>query len=144
MMQTSGENKAQKRFGGRMAAALAIVTVAVALLMTQSGFLSRPNARVEASAKNETAGAPASISTGPIGSVVLAAPGRVEGQSVVIEVGASVDGALVEVRVREGQQVAAGETLAVVACGDLEAERRATIDAVEIARQSRARLLRGS
>jgi len=136
-MQTNNEQNAPKRFGNRAVIALAAVASVAVLFVTQAGFISRPAAKVEASAKRETASVPA-------GSVVLAAPGRVEGQSEVIEVGAGADGVLTEVRVREGQQVAAGEVLATVACGDLEAEQRASLAAAESARQSRERLLRGS
>jgi multidrug efflux pump subunit AcrA (membrane-fusion protein) len=120
MMQTNEELKTQKRFGKRAMFAVAVAAVSVTLLVTQSGFLSRPAAKVEASAKKET-------TTASAGSVVLAAPGRVEGQSEVIEVGASADGVLTDVRVREGQEVAAGQVLAMVDCGDVEAERQAAL-----------------
>ncbi|MEP7341855.1 MAG: efflux RND transporter periplasmic adaptor subunit [Acidobacteriota bacterium] len=137
MMQTNEEQKAPKQFGKRTVIALVVAASVATLFVTQAGFISRPAAKVEASAKSETASVPS-------GNVVLAAPGRVEGQSEVIEVGPVADGVLTEVRVREGQQVAAGEVLATVACGDLEAEQRASLAAAEIARQSRERLLRGS
>src|SRR5258706_15104604 len=112
MMQTNEEQKAPKRFGKRAVIALTIAAGVIALFVTQAGFISRPAAKVEASAKNETASVPS-------GSVVLAAPGRVEGQSEVIEVGAGADGVLTEVRVREGQQVAAGGGVGTGARGGL-------------------------
>jgi HlyD family secretion protein len=136
-MQMNEESKTQKGFGKRAMVVVAVVAVSATLLVTQSGFISRPAAKVEASAKTEKTAAPAS-------GVVLAAPGRVEGQSEVIEVGASADGVLTDVRVREGQEVAAGDVLAMVDCGDVEAERQAALALGESARQSRERLLRGS
>jgi HlyD family secretion protein len=130
-MQTNEERKT--KFSRSAIAGWAVALVAVAVLMTQSGWFADQPAKVEASAKTE-----------PVAAVVLAAPGRVEGLSEVIEVGAGADGVLESVRVREGQQVAAGEILAVVACGDVEAERQAALAATESARQIRQRLLRGS
>jgi HlyD family secretion protein len=76
--------------------------------------------------------------------VVLACPGRVEGLTEVVNVGAGVDGVLLEVRVKEGQQVRAGDLLARLDCRDLEAELPVAQAATESARQTRERLLRGS
>jgi HlyD family secretion protein len=75
---------------------------------------------------------------------VLAAPGRVEGQSEVVEVGAAVDGVIAAVLVDEGQAVKAGELIARLACDDLEAEIGAAKAAENAARQAKARLVRGS
>lgn len=137
MNQTNEQSKMPKRLSKYALVAVAVVASAV-VVVTQSGFISRQPAKVEASAKTETA---ASSSTA---NVVLAAPGRVEGLTEVIEVGAGADGVLKEIRVSEGQQVAAGEVLAVVSCGDLAAERQAALAVCDSARQSRQRLLRGS
>jgi multidrug resistance efflux pump len=76
--------------------------------------------------------------------VVLACPGRVEGLTDVIDVGAGIDGVLAAVLVEEGQQVKAGEVIARIACRDLEAELEAARAMAESSRQSRQRLLRGS
>lgn len=136
-MQMNEEQKIHK-FSRAALAGWAVAAAAVlALLVTQTGFLSRQTTKVEASAKAEATALPSEA-------VVLAAPGRVEGMSEAIEVGAGVDGVLQEVRVREGQQVAAGEVLAIVSCGDVEAEQQAAMAATESARQVRQRLLRGS
>jgi ABC exporter DevB family membrane fusion protein len=75
---------------------------------------------------------------------VLAAPGRVEGQSDVVEVGAAVDGVIAELLVNEGQVIKAGELIARIACDDLEAEIGAAKAAENAARQSKVRLVRGS
>ena len=75
---------------------------------------------------------------------VLAAPGRVEGQSEVVEVGAAVDGVIAAVLVHEGQSVKAGTLIARLACDDLEAEIGAAKAAENAARQAKARLVRGS
>jgi HlyD family secretion protein len=76
--------------------------------------------------------------------VVLASPGRIEGASEVINVGAGADGVIAEIRVREGQQVRAGEVLAVIDRPDLSAELSAARAAADSTRQSRTRLVRGS
>jgi multidrug resistance efflux pump len=76
--------------------------------------------------------------------VVLACPGRVEGLTDVIDVGAGIDGVLAAVLVEEGQQVKAGEVIALITCDDLKAELEAARAMAESARQSRQRLLRGS
>lgn len=77
-------------------------------------------------------------------SVILACPGRIEGSSDVINVGAGIDGVLSAVLVNEGQQVAAGAVLALIDCKDLASEIREARASAESARQSRSRLLRGS
>ena len=59
-------------------------------------------------------------------------------------VGAGVDGVLTAVLVREGQTVSAGQTLALVDCRDEEARLSEARAAIEIAKQKRERLLRGS
>ena len=76
--------------------------------------------------------------------VVLACPGRVEGASEVINVGAGADGVIAEIRAFEGQAVHAGDVLAVIDRADLNAELSAARAQAESARQSRARLIRGS
>jgi HlyD family secretion protein len=76
--------------------------------------------------------------------VVLAAPGRVEGLTEVVEIGAGVGGVLAEVDVQEGQHVKAGAILARIDRADLEADLEAANDALESARQSRALLKLGS
>jgi HlyD family secretion protein len=76
--------------------------------------------------------------------IALACPGRVEGLTEVIDVGAGIEGVLAEVRVQEGQTVEAGEVVALITCDDLKAELQAARRLAEAARQSRQRLLRGS
>lgn len=76
--------------------------------------------------------------------VTLAAPGRVEGATEMINVSSGSDGVLSSVLVQEGQTVVAGQVVAVVACHDLEAELSAQRAVAESNRQARARLLRGS
>lgn len=76
--------------------------------------------------------------------VVLACPGRVEGASETINVGAGTDGIIAEFRVVEGQAVRAGDVLAVIDRLDLTAELSAARAQAESARQARARIVRGS
>jgi HlyD family secretion protein len=75
--------------------------------------------------------------------VLLASPGRVEGQRETISLGAAADGVIKAVFVTEGQRVTAGTVLAEIDCGDLEAEIDQARAEAESARQSRIRLLRG-
>jgi HlyD family secretion protein len=86
----------------------------------------------------------ATASTNAAAQVILAAPARIEGASESINVGAAVDGVLAAVLVREGQQVKAGQTLALTACQDEQARLGTARAAIEIAKQKRERLLRGS
>lgn len=76
--------------------------------------------------------------------IVLASPGRIEGATDVVNVGAGIDGVLAAVLVHEGQQVPAGAVLALIDCQDLASEIREARATAESARQSRSRLLRGS
>jgi HlyD family secretion protein len=76
--------------------------------------------------------------------IVLACPGRVEGQSDVINVGAGADGVLTAVLVQEGQQVRAGQVIALIDCRQVEAQIEQARALAERARQNRLRLLRGS
>lgn len=76
--------------------------------------------------------------------IVLACPGRVEGQSEVINVGAGADGVLTAVLVQEGQQVRAGQVIALIDCREIESQIDEARALAEKARQNRLRLLRGS
>lgn len=76
--------------------------------------------------------------------VILACPGRVEGRSETVEVGAAADGVLKALFVSEGQTVRRGDKLAEIDCAELEASLSTASAEAESARQSRARLLRGS
>ncbi|HKV33495.1 MAG TPA: efflux RND transporter periplasmic adaptor subunit [Pyrinomonadaceae bacterium] len=76
--------------------------------------------------------------------IVLACPGRVEGQSEVINVGAGADGVLTAVLVHEGQQVRAGQVIALIDCREIESQIDEARALADRARQNRLRLLRGS
>lgn len=76
--------------------------------------------------------------------IVLACPGRVEGQSDVINVGAGADGVLTAVLVREGEQVRVGQVIALIDCREIESQIDEARALAERARQNRFRLLRGS
>jgi HlyD family secretion protein len=80
----------------------------------------------------------------PTPEVVLAAPGRVEGQHDVVAVNAGVDGVLATILVQEGQAVAAGDVLATVDRHDLARDLAAARAELESLRQTRIRLLRGA
>lgn len=80
----------------------------------------------------------------PAENIILAAPGRVEGVGDTIEIGAPVSGILSSVPVREGQIISAGQVLAIISCDELTGEIDSAKSSVEAARQTRARLIRGS
>ncbi|MGC4081515.1 MAG: efflux RND transporter periplasmic adaptor subunit [Vicinamibacterales bacterium] len=73
----------------------------------------------------------------------IAAPGRIEARSELIDVGSGVDGVIVSVRVAEGDHVAAGQIIATIDCGDLDHERVARASNVRALREQRLRLLHG-
>src|SRR5262245_57793435 len=54
-------------------------------------------------------------------SPTFAAPGRIEGSSEPIEVGAGIDGVLEAVLANEGDRVVAGQVLARISCDDVVA-----------------------
>jgi HlyD family secretion protein len=76
--------------------------------------------------------------------IVLACAGRVEGHSDVVNVGAGADGVLTAVLVQEGQQVRAGQVIALIDCREIESQIDEARALTERARQNRLRLLRGS
>ena len=77
-------------------------------------------------------------------SVVVACPGRVEGRSDTIEVGAATDGVVQAVHVHEGQTVEQGAPLAEIGCSDLGSALKVAQAEAESVRQGRARLMKGS
>lgn len=54
--------------------------------------------------------------------IILACPGRVEGQSDIINVGAGADGVLKAILVQEGQQVRGGQVIALIDCHEIESQ----------------------
>lgn len=78
------------------------------------------------------------------GSVAVASPGRIEGESDSIEVGAAIDGVIQEIHVREGQLVKRGDVLAELDCRDLKSALPVARAEAESLLQTRNRLLRGS
>ncbi len=80
----------------------------------------------------------------PSRSIKLASPGRIEGQSDAVDVGAATDGVIQSIRVHEGQKVSRGQVLAELDCPDLQSTLPVAAAEAESLRQGRARLLRGS
>ena len=76
--------------------------------------------------------------------VVFAAPGRVEGLSETIELGAATDGILKAIYVTEHQFVKKGTLMGQIACEDLNAMLQTSLAEADAARQARTRLLRGA
>ncbi len=76
--------------------------------------------------------------------IAVACPGRIEGRTDTIAVGAATDGIVQSVRVHEGEKVAKGAALAEIGCSDLHSSLGVAEAEAESVRQARARLLRGS
>ena len=53
--------------------------------------------------------------------VVAAAPGRIEGSSDMISIGAAVNGTVERVELQQGDRVTSGQTLIRIVCDDLKA-----------------------
>src|SRR6202047_2195059 len=76
--------------------------------------------------------------------VVLASPGRIEGLSDLVGVGAAIDGVIQTIHVKEGQLVPQGAILAELECNDLQSALRVASSELESLQQARVRLMRGS
>jgi HlyD family secretion protein len=76
--------------------------------------------------------------------VTVASPGRIEGLSDLVNVGAAIDGVVQKIHVKEGQIVKQGEVLAEMECNDLATALQVAQAESESLNQARARLLRGS
>jgi HlyD family secretion protein len=76
--------------------------------------------------------------------IALACTGRIEGNSESISVGAGIDGVIADMRVKEGEQVAAGEVIALIERHELTAELEEARAAVARAEALRTRLFTGS
>jgi HlyD family secretion protein len=76
--------------------------------------------------------------------IALACPGRIEGRSETISVGAATGGVIQSINVREGETVTRGETLALIGCGDLASARGVARAEADSLRQTRIRLMHGS
>src|SRR5258706_10298161 len=74
----------------------------------------------------------------------VASPGRIEGKSDSIDIGAAIDGVIQEMYVREGDNVERGQVLAELDCRDLKSMLPVTRAEAESLQQTRERLLRGS
>ncbi len=114
---------------------LAIVGAGIALRSRSgifSGIVQSTEAKAEEQPKPE------------VEEITLACTGRIEGDSEAISVGAGIDGVIAELRVKEGQQVAAGTVIAIIERQELGAELSEARAAVERAKAGRARLVTGS
>ena len=76
--------------------------------------------------------------------VVLASPGRIEGLSDLVGVGAAIDGVVQTIHVKEGEPVQQGAILAELECNDLQSALRVANSELGSLQQARVRLLRGS
>jgi HlyD family secretion protein len=122
------------------------VVICGALLFVAYG----PLTPTRASIRQEESSEPHALDSHPgdsrprVDSVALASPGRIEGKSDSIEVGASTDGVIQKIHVREGQQVSRDQVLAEIDCRDLKSQLPVSRAEAESLRQTRERLLRGS
>ena len=135
-MSASTDKLLIRRYRSLIALVVGLLLVAALLI----GFTRSTQHNATVAAANEGRQTDALAQT----QVVLSAPGRVEGLSEVVEIGAGVGGVLGVVNVAEGQHVEAGAILARIDRADLEADLQAANNALESARQSRALLKLGS
>ena len=84
------------------------------------------------------------LAASPTPDISASAQGRIEGRGEAIPVESSIDGVLQRVFVKEGQRIAAGEVIAEIACDELDGQIRVLEASLEIATQSRLRIVRGS
>jgi HlyD family secretion protein len=80
----------------------------------------------------------------PAPPVVLASPGRIEGRSDIVNVGAAIDGVISAIHVREGQVVRRGDVLAEMSCDDLKSALQVATAHRDSLKEARLRLQRGS
>ena len=80
----------------------------------------------------------------PPSDVIFASPGRIEGRTETVQVGAAADGVVKAVFVKEGQRVSRGTRLAEIGCDDLVANLGSARAEAESARQAKLRIVRGS
>src|SRR2546422_11514665 len=97
-------------------AARTLVAMTLVVGLGACGTTSTPSPRTEA----------VQDSAGPAGTF-FAAPGRLEGATEVVEVGAGMNGVIDEVLVHEGQNVSAGAVVARIECHDLGADVRVAV-----------------
>jgi multidrug efflux pump subunit AcrA (membrane-fusion protein) len=76
--------------------------------------------------------------------IALACPGRIEGRSDVLNVGAATDGLVRAVHVKEGQTVHQGDILAELDCRDLQPAVRVAMGNRDALKEARTRMQRGS
>lgn len=119
--------------------ALAAAVIIIAILAYGSGLHSTSSSDPLAL----TVQASAPIKAMPEEGVVLASPGRIEGQSDILEVGAGIDGIIQSVFVKEGQQVKRGQVVAELDCREIKSSLPLAKSEAESLRQVRVRLLRG-
>jgi multidrug efflux pump subunit AcrA (membrane-fusion protein) len=98
------------------------VAAIVVLLLLVSVFVFASYTRLGLKASNDSSDTNKEANRETVPEIVLACPGRIEGASEVINVGAGADGVIAEIRVFEGQAVRAGDVLAVIDRRDLDAE----------------------
>ena len=119
----------------------ALFWMAVGSVVTLSiSFMSQHKTSVSASSGDDSAPRTAGKSS----QVIAASPGRVEGASEPVEIGAGADGVIESVMVKEGQFVERGSVIAQIACHDVDAELKQAIAERDVAEQRRSRLLAGS
>jgi multidrug efflux pump subunit AcrA (membrane-fusion protein) len=120
-------------------AGVALIVVTVVVVIYSIAVHARVAAHSDhtelASRTGETSNTPAIIA--------LACPGRIEGRSDVLNVGAATDG-LVRAVHKEGQTVHQGDILAELDCRELQPAVRVAVANRDALKEARTRLQRGS
>ena len=115
---------------------LLVVVVGVYSMLPRAGASAHADL---ASPKNRTMSARSHS-----GAIALASPGRIEGRSELVNVGAAIDGVVRAIHVKEGQLVHRGDVLAELGCSDLQSSLQVASANRDSLKETRLRLQRGS
>jgi ABC exporter DevB family membrane fusion protein len=126
--------------GTTRTAAVLLIVLTVALLVYSIAPYAEAAAHIDRTRLKSVTGE----TSHTVEAVTLACPGRIEGTSDVVSVGAAIDGLVRAVYVKEGQTVHKGDVLAELDCTDLQSAVEVATASRDGAREVRKRLQRGS
>jgi HlyD family secretion protein len=114
---------------------LTVVVVAYSIAPYYAGLAAHSDRTVLVPVTAETSNTP---------KLALASPGRIEGRSDLVNVGAATNGLVRAIHVKEGQTVHQGDVLAELDCGDLQSAVQVAMANRDGEREARTRMQRGS